>query len=116
MADLSKESRDILRAKIETFRALHQAHLYFKEIQRLQIKHGELNVFLQERKTDGWGKHVIDVAMHHIQEQENEINRLRAALEYYAAEETYENLMNNEASIGFDEGETAREALRGDTQ
>lgn len=81
MKDLSVEGREILNAKIEMFRALHQAHLYYKENERLQTKHGELNVFLQERKTVGWGEHVIDVAMAHIRKQENEIERLRAALE-----------------------------------
>ena len=36
MKDLSVEGREILNAKIEMFRALHQAHLYYKENERLQ--------------------------------------------------------------------------------
>lgn len=51
------------------------------EINRLAVKNGELNIFLQERTADGWGGHVIDVAMAHIQKLELENERLRKALE-----------------------------------
>lgn len=114
MKSLTEEGRNKLRAQIEMFKVLHEVYLLHKENERLQTKHGELNVFLQQRTVDGWGEHVIDAAMTHIQKQEKEIERLREALGYYADSENYANLMHNEAPIGFDEGERAREALRGE--
>lgn len=36
MKGLSEEGREKLRAQIEMFKALHQAHLYYKENERLQ--------------------------------------------------------------------------------
>lgn len=80
-------NRKLKHARVEMFKALHQAHLYYKENEQLHAKNGELNVFLQERKTDGWGKHVIDVAMQHIEKQENEIDQLREALNVILEEE-----------------------------
>lgn len=80
MKDLSKEKREKLRSEIELFRALHEAHRLREENMRLQAKHGELNEFLQQRTASGWGGHVVDVAMAHIEKQESEIRRLREAL------------------------------------
>ena len=77
------------------------------EINRLVSKHGELNTFLQERTTEGWGEHVIDVAMQHIQKLESENQRLRKALEE----------IENSSAGDFDYiRQIAEQALEGDSK
>lgn len=98
-----------------------------EEIERLQTKNGELNVFLQQRTTDGWGEHVVDVAMKHIEKVEEENKRLREALELYADEKlwsepyVYTDLVDGEPEevkdapwAILDGGDYARKALKGD--
>lgn len=77
----------------------------------------ELIKFLQTRISKGWGKKAVDLAMAHIQEQENEIERLRATLEYYADEKHYEpyGFDSYGCDVTEDGGMIARKALAGDS-
>lgn len=82
------------------------------EINRLVSKHGELNSFLQERTTEGWGEHVIDVAMQHILKIESENKRLREALEIIDRRTMSQYLSVDNMVMDFKR--IAREALDGD--
>lgn len=84
-----------------------------QHVEYLQTKNGVLNVFLQERTVNGWGNHVVDVAMQHIQKQEKEIENLRQALKYYADKKHYEpyNFNCYGCDVTEDEGMVARLVL-----
>lgn len=47
------------------------------KIEEMGNKFGELNVFFQERTVDGWGKHVVDVAIQYSKKMEHENEQLR---------------------------------------
>lgn len=80
-------------------------------VEETGTKHGDLNVFLQQRTVEGLGKHVVDAAMGYIQKLEQENERKSVALKI---------IMEDEAPY-CDEHETlihatARKALEGETK
>lgn len=84
-------------------------------IEEMGNKFGELNVFLQERTTDGWGEHVVDVAIGHIEKTEAENMRLREALETIANKRDVD-FGNSYANAAYMHSiKTARKALNGDS-
>lgn len=110
------------------------------EIQNLKVYrnesskfHVDLNEFLQKRYKEipikkFWGRHVVDVAMDYIQQLEEENQRHKETLEFYANEENYKPLtisggkptpngykatkVQYPSEIEKDNGEKARQELK----
>ena len=69
-----------------------------------------------KRKGDRVDEVLHDVVLNHVNRLEHENKRLREALEFYADIKNHHvPWYNTPSAVGFDSGETARQALEGDT-